>query len=167
MDVGSEGDITGSPTEGDGDPDGGQGPGKSEGVFLRGVGVGKDPNNQETESIETQPGDGSLDDLGKEKDEEGTEELTKVGASDHDLGVSTLHEDVLCKGGRELGLEITMGEEGDGVTGDQPDELAAGEDDLDTEDNRLTKVGETMADLAEERVLLEGLKTPAVIVIGL
>lgn len=59
-----------------------------------------------------------------------------------------------------------MGEEGDGVSGDQPDEPAAGENDLDTEDDRLTKVDETMADLAEDRLLLEGLETLAVVVVG-
>lgn len=60
-----------------------------------------------------------------------------------------------------------MGEEGDCVTRNQPDEPAAGEDDLDTEDDRLTKVDETMADLAEDRVLLETLETLAVLVVGL
>lgn len=102
LDVGSKGDITGSPTEGDGDPDGGQGPGIGKGFGGIGVGVGEDPDDQETESIETQPGDGSLDGLGKEEDEEGTEKLTKVGTTDHDLGVGRLAKDVLGKGGREL-----------------------------------------------------------------
>lgn len=59
-----------------------------------------------------------------------------------------------------------MGEERDGVTGNQPDELAAREDDLDTEYDRLAKVGETVADLTDERGLLEGLETLAVLVVG-
>lgn len=74
LNVGSEGNITGSPTKRNGDPDGSEGPGVGESVFGDlGVGVREDPDDQEAESIETQPGQRGLDLPGKEEDKESAE----------------------------------------------------------------------------------------------
>lgn len=62
---------------------------------------GKVPDDKEGEGVESEEGERGLDVLGEEEDREGTEELSEVGAADHDLRVRRVVHDSLGNGRSE------------------------------------------------------------------
>jgi len=166
LNVGSQRDITGSPTERDRDPDSSQCPSIRESILLGGIREGQDPNDQETKSIETQPGERGLDLVGEEKHKEGTQKLTKVGTSDHDLGIGTFVQDTLGKCRAQLGLEVTVSEQWNGVTRNEPNELAGREDDLGTAVHGGTEVSEAVTNLGKDGGVAQCSKSLAVLKIS-
>lgn len=84
----------------------------------------EDPDDQQSQGVETQPGQGSLDLVGKEQYEQGAEEFTEIGAANHDLGIGAFVKNFFRESRGQLGFEVTMSEQWDGVSWDEPDEFA-------------------------------------------
>jgi hypothetical protein len=107
LNVGSKGNISGSPSERDRQEGGSDHPGVLDG--SRGGGPeGNVPDDHEHESVKTQPGDRSLDEVGEQEDEKGSEKLSKVGSSDHDLSPSRVSEVTLGDLRANSVLEVTV-----------------------------------------------------------
>ena len=129
LDVGGQGHVAGGPAEGDRDEGAGDLPGLGHLVALR-VPEGQVPDDQQGQGVEAQPRHGRLHEVREQEDEGGAEEFAEVGPADHDLRPRAVAEvaarDLWC----DAVLQVSVAVECERVTRDQPDELAAREDDL-------------------------------------
>lgn len=107
MDVSGQRDITGGPTERDGNETGGDLPSSGD-VSLGSGDKGHDPDQVQGDGVESQERDGGGDVIGQEQDREGSEEFTKVGSSGDDLRPGRGTEDLLGEDGTETVFEVSV-----------------------------------------------------------
>jgi hypothetical protein len=139
LDVGSQRDITGGPTVGNGDKRSSDPPGPGDIFLSNGTVEWQGPNDIESERVETEPGHlwgrisiawtiemesaltyGSGNMVGKKEDGESTEEFTKVGATNNNLGPGADTESTLGVGGGKSRLQEPVEVESHSVAGEEP-----------------------------------------------